>query len=160
MPAAQTVRTVRRSSERHRVCGAGSEVSPRDLLQRLILEQLIGHDPLQPRVLTLQLLQPLRVVGLQAAVLEPPTMKRLLRHLELLRHEGDLLALPEQPVGLPQLPDDLLRRMPASRTSHRSDCPPCPTLGGKTLATTGPTSGGHATGVWMPRARSAWQRSR
>ena len=78
-------------------------------------------------VLLLELLQPLRVVSLQPSVLRPPAVQRLLRHLELLRDQRDLVALPEQPIGLPQLPDDLLRRMPASRTSHRSDCPPRPT---------------------------------
>jgi hypothetical protein len=45
----------------------------------------------------------------------------------LLRHLRRLRALPQQPVGFPQLPDDLLRRMPASALSHRSDCPPRPT---------------------------------
>ncbi len=34
---------------------------------------------------------------------------------------------PEQPVGLPELPDHPLRRVPApSPLSHRFDCPPCP----------------------------------
>ena len=46
----------------------------RALLQRLVLERLIRDDPLQPRVLPLQLPEPRRVVGLQAAVLEPPSV--------------------------------------------------------------------------------------
>ncbi len=62
----------------------------------------------------------------------------------------DDLRSGERSLRLPELPDDLLRRMPASPLSHRSDCPPCPSLGGKTLATTGPNSGGH---VSCPRNR-------
>jgi hypothetical protein len=76
-------------------------------------------------------------------------LQRLLRHLQLLRDHRDLLPLAEEAVGLTQLPDDLLRRMPpAFRRSHRSDCPPCPRMGGKTLQATGPTSRGHAKDVW------------
>lgn len=77
---------------------------------------------------------------------DAPAMQRLLRPLQLLRHRRNLFALPKQPIGLPQLPDDLLRRRPAASLRHRfSDCPPCPTPGNKTLEATGPTSGGHAT---------------
>jgi hypothetical protein len=41
-------------------------------------------------------------------------MKRLLADLQLLRCLEDRLALTEQPLGRPQLADDLLRRVPAS----------------------------------------------
>src|SRR5579884_4318755 len=144
MPAAQTGQDDPQASSPPRVCATGSPVSLRDLLERVDLQQLIGDHPLP--VLTLQPLQPLRVGGLQPAVPLTPAKQRLLRHLELLRNHGDLPALPKQPVSLTQLPDDLPRRTPApSPLTHRSDGPPCPSLGSKTHVTTGPTSGGHAT---------------
>src|SRR4051812_3749264 len=119
MPAAQTAPGARAASAPPGVCATGSPVSLRDLLQSLILKQLIRDDPLQPRVPALELLQPLRILSLQAAVLLPPTMQRLLGYLQLLRDRGDLLTLPKQPIGLTQLPDDLLRRMPAMLRRHR-----------------------------------------
>jgi hypothetical protein len=86
-----------------------------DLLQRLILEHLIGDDPLQLDVLRLQLLQPLDVVGLHPAELGAPAVIRRLRDLQTLPDLRQLHPLAQQPVGLPQLADDLLRGMPASR---------------------------------------------
>ncbi|HZR92756.1 MAG TPA: hypothetical protein VFA44_10190 [Gaiellaceae bacterium] len=77
--------------------------------------------------LALELLQALGVLRLQAAVLGAPAVQRLLGDLELLGDQCDLPAFPEQPLGLPELPDHPLRRVPApSPLSHRFDCPPCP----------------------------------
>src|SRR4029453_16011326 len=56
--------------------GPGSPVSPPELLQCLDLELLVGHDPLEPGVLGLQLLEPLDVIGLQPTVLGPPGWAR------------------------------------------------------------------------------------
>jgi hypothetical protein len=103
----------------------GLTSSLRELLQRLILEQLIGDDPLQLRVLSLERFQPLRVLRLQArptapALQHPPAMQRLLRHLQLLSGHGNLPALPKQSVSLTQLPDDLLRRIAAGVVSGSS----------------------------------------
>jgi hypothetical protein len=69
---------------------------------------LVGHNPLQPGVLSLRLLQPLNVIGLEAAVLGPPPVIGGLAGLQLLGHLGHLAALGQQPVGLAQLADDLL----------------------------------------------------
>ena len=54
--------------------GAGSPVSPPQLLQGFDLELLVSHDPLEPGVLGLQFLQPLDVLGLQPAVLRSPAV--------------------------------------------------------------------------------------
>jgi hypothetical protein len=95
----------------------------RDLPQRVDLQLLVGHDPLQAGVLPLEILQPLRVVGLHAAELVPPPVIGLLGHLQVPGDIGDLRALSQEPVGLPELADDLLRRVPTS--SHRDE-PPSP----------------------------------
>ena len=55
----------------------GLEVSLSQLLERRLLQFRLREQPLQARVLLLELLQPLRVVGLQAAVLVPPPVVRL-----------------------------------------------------------------------------------
>jgi hypothetical protein len=51
--------------------GRAHQFPPPQLHERLDLELLVGHDPLQPSVLALQLLQALDIVGLQPAVLGP-----------------------------------------------------------------------------------------
>jgi transposase len=88
--------------------------SPRDLPQRPHLKRLISHDRLQARALTLKLLQPLSIISLHPAVLRAPAMKRPLTDLQRLRRLRNRLPLTQQPLSLPQLADDLLRRMPAS----------------------------------------------
>src|SRR5205823_7246602 len=71
-------------------------------------------DRLQARVLALELLEPLGVVGLHPAVLVAPAVIRVLADLQGLGDLGDRLALAEHPVRLAQLADDLLGRVPAS----------------------------------------------
>src|SRR5207244_11543060 len=66
------------------------------------------------RVLALELLEPLGVVGLHPAVLVAPAVIRVLADLQGLGDLGDRLALAEHPVRLAQLADDLLGRLPAS----------------------------------------------
>ena len=100
------------------------EVSLGDLLERVDLEFLVGDDPLQPRVLALQLAQPFGVVGLHPAVLVAPAVVGLLRDLDLLRCLGERLPLTGQPLHLPQLAHDLLRRVPASFHRDVLLCPP------------------------------------
>jgi len=73
-----------------------------------ISSSLVGDQALEQNVLLLQLLQPLRVVDLHPAVLGPPTVEGDLGDLQGLRDLGDRLALSEHPLGLPQLPDDLV----------------------------------------------------
>ena len=61
---------------------------------RIALSKLgVGQQPLQPGVLLLQLLEPLGLVDLQAAVLLPPAVVRLLGDAELLADLGDRLPL-------------------------------------------------------------------
>jgi len=50
----------------------GTPVSLRDLLERPVLQRLVGHDGLQARVLALQLPQTLGVLGLHPAELALP----------------------------------------------------------------------------------------
>ncbi len=72
--------------------GPGSEVSPVHLLQHVDVEGLVGHDPLQPGVLALELLEALGVVGLHAAVLVAPAMEGRLGDLEVPAHLLDGLC--------------------------------------------------------------------
>ena len=60
------------------------------------------------------LLQALDVLGLQRAELPAPAVIGVLRDLQRLGDLGDRAALPEHPIGLVQLADHLLRRVPAS----------------------------------------------
>ena len=96
------------------VAGSGSPFSLGDLLQHRLIELRLREELLQPAVLTLKLLELLRVVGLHATELVPPPVIRLRRHLEMAGDFVDVFALGEEPVGLAQLPDHLLRRVPAS----------------------------------------------
>src|SRR5690606_25848893 len=66
------------------VAARGSSVWARRLLQDHDVQRQVGHRPLEPRVLLLQLLQPLGFPGLHPAVLVPPALERLLAHLQSL----------------------------------------------------------------------------
>ena len=78
----------------------------------------ISQQPLQRRVLPLQVLQPFRVVSLQPTELVTPPVLRLLRHLQFTADTGDILALTKQPISLAELADHPLRCMPFPRR-HR-----------------------------------------
>src|SRR5713226_4703855 len=81
---------------------------------RIEVQRLLGHDPLQPTVLFLQLPQPPRLVHFQAPVLRLPVVERCVAHpqssaqilhrdpgLRLLQHPYDLLfTKPALPHGL------------------------------------------------------------
>ena len=54
--------------------GSGSEVSLGQLLEHRLVELGLGQELLQPGVLALELLEPLGVVGLHAAVLGDPAV--------------------------------------------------------------------------------------
>src|SRR3546814_3556239 len=87
MLAVRRPRTGRTASRQLHACGSGSEVSLCQLLEHRLVELSFSEELLQPGVLALELLEPLRVVGLHAAVLgEPPSPGRL-RDLELARSE-------------------------------------------------------------------------
>src|SRR5690606_10117156 len=89
--------------------GRGSEVSLGGLRQDLLVQREIGNRLAQPHVLTLQLLQPLGLVHLQAAIFLAPAIVGLLRHPDRLAERP---TPTHQNLHLTQLADDLLGRMP------------------------------------------------
>ena len=96
----------------------GLEVSLGQLLERGLLQLRFGQQSLERGVLLLQLLETLRVVGLQSAVLVTPPVIRLLGYPKLPTHRGDVAAVGEHPVGLPELADDLLRGVTLPDVRH------------------------------------------
>jgi len=114
-PAAGNTRTVHRAPEQRGVDGPGSEVSPGQLLEHVDVQGLIGDDLLQPLVLLLQLLESFGVLALHPAVLGHPAMPGRGRHLQVLAHLVDVLALIQQLLTLAELADRLLRGVPSSR---------------------------------------------
>jgi hypothetical protein len=99
--------------------------SLRDLLQGKVFELLVGDQALQLAVLFLELLQPLDVGGLHAAVLVSPAVKGLLGDLQGLCRLGHLLAFAEHRLGLPELADDLLGGVSPSLHLRRSSLAHC-----------------------------------
>ena len=73
---------------------AGSEVSRGHLFENRVVERLVGHEFLQAGIFALELLQPLRLVQAETAVLLPPAVVRLLADAELLTDLRD----PEAPT--------------------------------------------------------------
>src|SRR5271169_113564 len=64
-------------SARYRRGGArGLEVSPGSLLQNELVQRQVGHRPAEAAILLLEFLQPPDLIGLQPAVLLPPTIIR------------------------------------------------------------------------------------
>jgi hypothetical protein len=82
-----------------------------DLLEHLLVQGQLGDQALEPGVLGLQVLEPLGLVGLQAAVLVPPAVEGLLADAEALADLGDGQALGQVGLGLAQLGDDFLSRV-------------------------------------------------
>jgi len=90
----------------------------------------VSEEFLQSGVLGLELLEPLGIVGLHAAVLSKPTMPGRLGDLEMAAHVIEVLTAAEELVSLSQLPDDLIRRMPpALLRSHVDVDSFCPNNG-------------------------------
>ncbi len=73
------------------------------LLQDLHAEHPVGDDPLQPRVLLLQLFEPLGLVGTHHAELLPPAVEGLFADAVLADHLRDALPC----LGFPQDADPL-----------------------------------------------------
>jgi hypothetical protein len=67
---------------------------------RGLLQLRVSEQPLERRVLPLEVLEPLRVVDLQSADLVAPAVIRLLRALQLAADVGDVLALAQHPIQL------------------------------------------------------------
>ncbi len=70
----------------HSVSVPHSEVSLRDLLCASPCQLDLGQELLQPSVLGVELLEPLRVVGRHPAVLGEPAMPDRLRDLQVAAH--------------------------------------------------------------------------
>jgi hypothetical protein len=64
------------------VAAPGSPGSPGQLAQHVVVEFLLRQQPLQPRVLLLQLLQPNNFLGAHRPVLHPPALLALDQHLQ------------------------------------------------------------------------------
>jgi hypothetical protein len=92
----------------------GSPGSPPQLLQRLDLQLLVGHDPLQPGVLALQLLEALDVVALS-----PPSWARQRWEVASLCPPGRSDSPPRRTnlSGSPQITWTLRRAFPWSARS-------------------------------------------
>ena len=107
-------------------CGSGSEVSLRQLLEHRLVQLGLRQQLLQPGVLALELLEPLGVIGLHAAVLGEPPRPGRLGDLELAAHLLGIHAPGQELLAFGELADDLLGRMPSSRhlwvlSCHRHD---------------------------------------
>src|SRR5690606_27547448 len=70
------------ASRRPGAAPRSSQLVSQDIFQRLEVEGLVGDDPLQLAVLVLELLEPLRVRNLHAAVLPLPGIQGLPAHAE------------------------------------------------------------------------------
>ncbi len=100
----RTISTVRR--RRSGLCSLASGF-PQDL----IVQRLVRHQTLQPRVLFLQLLQLTRHLRAHPPVVSSPTIVRLFADPQLLTNLGDLLSIPQAYIRLPQQTDDLFGTM-------------------------------------------------
>jgi hypothetical protein len=74
------------------------------------IKRLVADDPLQLRLL-LQRLQPHNVLGPHRLELASPTLVGLHRDLQMPADRVDVSAFSLQPIGLTELPHDLLRRV-------------------------------------------------
>jgi hypothetical protein len=90
----------------------GSEVFPGRLLENRIVQSQIRHQPLEPPVLLLQLLEPSGLLHPYPSVFPPSSVVGLLRDAELAAHFRHRTPLTEQYLCLPQLPNDLLCSIP------------------------------------------------
>jgi hypothetical protein len=75
----------------------------------------VRDRPAQTGILRLKLLQAFDLFGLQPAVLLPPPIIGNLAHADLADGVRNVLALRDQDVDLPQLRDDLFRRVSLPR---------------------------------------------
>lgn len=92
----------------------GSEFPLRQLLEHVDIQRLLGDQLLQPLVLCLERLQALGLIGLHPAIDRPPPVERRLRDFEMAQHLNEILTLIQKALALPDLPNSLLRGMPAS----------------------------------------------
>src|SRR5262249_5447516 len=96
----------------HSAGGArGLVVSLGGLFQDQLVQRQISHCPLQPGVLPLKLLQPLRLIQLQTAILGAPPIIGLLRHADRPAQLCNLAAAGQPNLHLTKLPNNLFRRV-------------------------------------------------
>src|SRR6478672_2120381 len=100
----------------------GLEVSPGSLLQNELVQGQVGDCPAQTAILLLELLQAFHLVGLEPAVLLTPPIIGDLPHADLADRVSDVLALRDHNVDLPQLRDDLFRRVSLLRHCSPPSC--------------------------------------
>src|SRR5215203_4633924 len=86
----------------------GLEVSPGCLLQDQLVQRQVGNRSAQPRVLSLEILQPLDLIALEPAKLLAPAVVRDLRNPNRAYRLGNALPLRHQHIHLAQLRNDLL----------------------------------------------------
>jgi len=79
----------------------GLEVSPRGFLQYQLVQRQVRDRPPKPRVLRLQLFQPLNLVALKPAILVTPAVVCNFRHSYRPHRIRDWLALCHQHIDLP-----------------------------------------------------------
>ena len=126
------------------VCGSGSEVSRRDVLEHVDVESLVGDQLLQPGVFGLKFFEPFGLVGFHAAVLGQPAMPRRLCDLQMPAHLVEFLTRGEKLVALGELANDLIRRMPPTLVRcHVVVDSSCPNTGQQSPTTTGPLQRAH-----------------
>jgi hypothetical protein len=80
-----------------------------------MVDRRLRHGVLQPCVVTLEVLQALRLINPQAAAALALVDVRVVRHPELLRRLRYCLANAKQHIRVAQLVDDLFRHIPLFR---------------------------------------------
>src|SRR5690606_2375572 len=123
-----------------------SQLVSQDIFQRLEVEGLVGDDPLQLAVLVLELLEPLRVRNLHAAVLPLPGIQGLSAHAEPAAQLAHVRAC----LRLLDRSDLLLLREPA--LAHNSSAFGAPESDYKWIRFRGSAQGAY-NGKAIPRQR-------
>lgn len=104
------------------------KVSLRDLLERGLLQLGIGQQPFEGGVLTLKILEPFGVLGLQAAELVTSPVIGGFGDTQLAAHRRGVFTLGQKPIGRHQLAHNLFGAVPLPRCHDRVE-PSCPRRG-------------------------------
>jgi hypothetical protein len=110
-PAARLSRALAAHGSPHNTLVQRLEVSPGDVLQHQILQAQLRYQPLQLRVLLLQILQPSSLIHLHPALLLAPTVIGLLHNLHFLTSLRKRLPVRNSNLNLPWKVHNLLRGM-------------------------------------------------
>jgi hypothetical protein len=114
----QSVRTQhawRSHALRKRGGGRGLPVSRGSLFEDQLFQRQIRDGAPKPSVLSFQLLQPFDLIAFEPAIFRPPAIICKFRHAYRSHRFRDRSPLRRQHVNLPQLRDDLLRRVSLPR---------------------------------------------